>query len=98
MRIVKFMSQILSRFDFGRTDFTLAMLICLLAIWLIVLGCTIFSILSQPLSPRQRWIWIAAVAAVPVFGLAVYLPFSFCNQNGVGLFALFSRHPIRKKT
>lgn len=90
------MSQILSRFDFLGADFTLAVFVCLVLIWLLVLGCAISSVLSQPLSRKQRLKWIVAIVALPVLGLAVYIPFSFSNQSGAGLFALFSKHLVRK--
>lgn len=50
-------------------------------IWLLVLGCTISSILGLPLSRWQRVFWISVVVCVPGLGLLIYLPFSFRSES-----------------
>ena len=51
-------------------------------IWLVVLGCAISSIYSQPkLSPRARRLWVLAVLALPLIGLLAYIPFSLDNPK-----------------
>jgi uncharacterized membrane protein YhaH (DUF805 family) len=85
------MRDLLYRFDPSGADFSWMVWSCLGVIWLAVLACAISSICSQPLSAKARRAWIAIVMALPLIGLALYLPVSFRIQRPAGLFALFSK-------
>ena len=56
--------------------------ICLVAIWLVVVGTVVSSILSQPFSAKQRFFWIGMVVCVPIIGVLAYLPFSVTEERG----------------
>jgi hypothetical protein len=70
------MREALNRFSLDAVKFNSQMLLCLIAIWLVVIGTTISSIYSQPFSKKQRMFWILLVVCLPVVGLLIYLPFS----------------------
>lgn len=70
------MNEIFGRFSLNAAKFHGQVWLCLGAIWLIVLFCTIASIQAQPLSARQRKFWILVVCLAPVVGTLAYLPFS----------------------
>jgi hypothetical protein len=70
------MKESLNRFSLDAVKFNEQMFICLLAIWLVVVGTAISSIYSQPFSKKQRLFWILLVVCLPVLGLLIYLPFS----------------------
>ncbi len=80
------MTQILYKFTLQAAKFNAPVLICIGLVWLIVVGCAITSILSQPFTERQRTFWIAVVTFVPVVGLLAYLPFSFRKEDLPQLF------------
>ena len=56
-------------------------MICLIAIWIVVLLCSISSVLSQPFERNRRVFWIFAIILLPVVGLLAYLPFSFKRED-----------------
>jgi hypothetical protein len=89
--------EFLEKINFGDVQFTWAMGVCMAVIWMAVLACGVHSIATQPISPRQRWWWIVTITALPVLGLALYLPFSYRLQNQSGLFAFFSKQTARRK-
>lgn len=70
------MSEILNRFSLHAAKFHGQVWVCLATIWLIVLFCTISSILAQPISARQKKFWILTVCLAPVLGTLAYLPFA----------------------
>jgi hypothetical protein len=70
------MSESLNRFSLEAVKFNDQMLICLIAIWLVVVGTAISSIYSQPFSKKQRLFWVLMVICLPIVGTLVYLPFS----------------------
>ncbi|MGZ4961082.1 MAG: PLDc N-terminal domain-containing protein [Limisphaerales bacterium] len=70
------MRDSLNRFSLDAVKFNDQMFICLVAIWLVVIGTAISSIYSQPFSKKQRLFWILLVICLPVIGLLIYLPFS----------------------
>lgn len=70
------MRDALNKFSLDAVKFNGQMFICLVAIWLVVIGTAISSIYSQPFSPKQRLFWILLVICLPVIGLLIYLPFS----------------------
>jgi hypothetical protein len=70
------MRQALNRFSLDAVKFNNEMLLCLVAVWLVVVGTTISSIYSQPFSTKQRVFWILLVVCLPIIGLLIYLPFS----------------------
>lgn len=53
------------------------------SVWLVVVGCAVGSILSQPqrFSARQRLLWILVIIGIPVFGLLAYVPFSVKREG-----------------
>ncbi|MCX8089760.1 MAG: hypothetical protein N3I86_02335 [Verrucomicrobiae bacterium] len=70
------MSELLNRFSFDAAKFNAQTALCMLIIWLMVLGCAIWSIRSQSFTSRQRWFWILTVVCLPGIGVLFYLPFS----------------------
>ncbi|MGZ5545348.1 MAG: PLDc N-terminal domain-containing protein [Limisphaerales bacterium] len=70
------MRDSLNRFSLDAVKFNDQMFICLVAIWLVVVGTAISSIYSQPFSKKQRLFWVLLVICLPVIGLLIYLPFS----------------------
>jgi hypothetical protein len=70
------MKESLNRFSLDAVKFNEQMLLCLIAIWLVVVGTAISSIYSQPFSKKQRLFWILLVICLPILGLLIYLPFS----------------------
>jgi hypothetical protein len=70
------MSEFLNRFTFQMNKLTTQVWVAALVIWLAVLFSAVSSILNQPLSRKQRVIWLIIVIGVPIFGLLAYLPFS----------------------
>lgn len=84
----KSMSEIFSRFSLHAAKFHGQVWLCLGAIWLIVLFCTIASINGQPFSTRQRKLWTLIVCLVPVAGALAYLPFS-CRWEDFSQLFLF---------
>jgi hypothetical protein len=89
------MSEILNRFSLHAAKFGTQVWLCLAVIWLVVLGCTITSILAQSFSPRQQRFWMAVVIGIPLFGVLAYLPFSFRREQLAQLF--FIRQKDRPK-
>lgn len=70
------MRENLNKFSLDAVKFNDQMFICLVAIWLVVIGTAISSIYSQPFSKKQRLFWSLLVICLPVVGLLIYLPFS----------------------
>lgn len=77
------MSSLLARFSIDPSKMDARTELTILAIWLVVVACTVSSILArQPrFDNRQRWFWILLVVCVPVFGLLAYLPFSIRREG-----------------
>lgn len=75
------MSELLNRFSFQFSKLTVPVLAALGAIWMVILICTISSILTQPFSKTQRLFWIAIVVLVPFAGVLAYLPFSIKRED-----------------
>ncbi len=80
------MSDIFSRFNLHAAKFNGQVWLCLAAIWLVVLGCAITSIYTQPFSSRQRKLWLSTVVCIPLLGVLAYLPFSFRREHLAQLF------------
>lgn len=72
------MQELLGRFslDVELDKFGLITYAALLFVWVLVLGSTLWSIQQNRFPPRKRMIWMTTVVALPVVGLAIYLPFS----------------------
>jgi hypothetical protein len=70
------MRESLNRFSLDAVKFNDQMLICLIAIWLVIIGTAISSIYSQPFSKKQRFFWVLVITCLPIFGILIYLPFS----------------------
>ncbi len=71
------MKELFSRFSWDAIKFNEQVLVCMIVIWIAVVGCTISSINRQNYSPAQRRFWIAFVTLVPVLGVLCYLPVCF---------------------
>jgi hypothetical protein len=71
-----YMSELLSRFTYQDPKMTSQVWLLAFGIWLAVMGCTIYSIMMQPFTMRQRLVWVAIVLGLPIIGLLAYLPFS----------------------
>jgi hypothetical protein len=80
------MTELIYRFSVDAVKLNKQVLVCSLAVWMIVIGCTIMSIVGQPFSKKQRMFWVLMVVGVPLFGLLSYLPFSIRKENYPGLF------------
>ena len=63
-------------------------LFCVSVLWVVVVGCSAFSVFSQPFSKKQRAFWMFVILAFPLVGLLSYLPFSIKKENYPGLFNL----------
>jgi hypothetical protein len=70
------MRETLNRFSLDAVKFNDQMLVCLVAIWLVVVGTAVSSIYSQPFSKKQRLFWILLIICLPIVGVLIYLPFS----------------------
>ncbi|MBI3876895.1 MAG: PLDc N-terminal domain-containing protein [Verrucomicrobia bacterium] len=66
------MKEFLARFSFDTLKLNAQTYACAIVIYLVVIGCALHSINSQPFSRTQRMMWITIVVAVPVLGLAAY--------------------------
>jgi hypothetical protein len=80
------MLDIFNRFDLQAIKFNAQTVIAAIAIWLVIVGCAISSILAQPFAKRQRQFWIAVVVCLPLIGVLAYLPFSFRTEDLPNIF------------
>jgi hypothetical protein len=80
------MSELLYRFSLDAVKLNKQALICAIGIWVLVLGCAISSIVSQPFSKKQRTFWFLVICGVPFLGVLSYLPFSIRREHYPGLF------------
>ncbi len=91
------MSELLNRFHFQEASLTTQVWLAAALIWLAVVACTITSIIAQPFSARQRFVWVFIVAAVPLFGLLSYLPFSIRRDDLPTAFLMRGQSKSRDK-
>ncbi len=92
------MSEILNRFSLDAAKFNAQVVACLIVSWIALVASSIASINSQRLTERQRRFWIMLVAAVPLFGVLAYLPFSVRREDLPQVFLLkLQRDRWRKK-
>ena len=70
------MSEILYRFSFDGAKFSGYTLAGLIAIWAVVVACTIAEIFNQPFPFKRRLFWICVVVAIPLVGVLAYLPYA----------------------
>lgn len=91
------MSELFSRFHFQESSLTFQVWAAAALIWFAVMVCTISSILGQPFSPRQRFVWIVIVAAIPLLGLLAYLPFSIRRDELPTAFLMRGQSKTRDK-
>ena len=56
-------------------------LLLALAIWVVVTGCGLASILTQPMKKESKKFWALVVIFIPLLGLLAYLPFSLDNPK-----------------
>ena len=83
------LEKLVSKFSLDAVRFTRSIFVCMVVIWLMVVGCAVSSIWSQGFTRRQRVFWIILVVCVPVLGLLVYLPFSVRKEDNAALSFLF---------
>lgn len=55
--------------------------VCALIVWLVVLFCTIMSILSQPLSGKKKALWFLLILVLPLAGVAIYCGYCLARQD-----------------
>ncbi len=72
--------KVLNKFDFSDPKSGTEVTLFLLAVWLMVVGSVIWSIISQQRSMTWKLLWMAAVIFVPLVGAACYLPFSLKGE------------------
>lgn len=75
------MKDLLSRFSFDTLKLNGQTWACAIVLWMVVLGCTLSSINSQPFNRQQRIFWIVVVLCFPLVGLFCYLPFCVLNAT-----------------
>lgn len=80
------MSELLYKFSVDAVKLNKQVLILAITIWLVVLGCAVTSIITQPFSKKQRTFWMVVVFGIPFLGLLSYLPFSIRREHYPGLF------------
>ncbi len=66
------MREILSRFSLDAVKLNAQVYACAIVLYLVVIGCALHSIHSQPFNKKQRTFWTLMVLLFPVGGLAVY--------------------------
>ncbi len=54
--------------------------VCVAIIWVLVLSCALTSLWSRPFGRGKKTLWTVVVVAVPILGLAAYLPFSLGEE------------------
>lgn len=87
------MSELLSRFSVDAAKFNAQIGFFIALVWLVVIGCAISSIAGQqPFSKKQKVFWTVVVAALPVVGIILYLPFALRRENYPGLFNVKNKH------
>jgi hypothetical protein len=86
------MTDIFNRFSLDAIKWTDDVKAVVLILWLLVVLCGISSIISQPISRKNKVMWTLFILFVPLIGVLVYLPFSIRLENYPQLFAW------RKKT
>jgi hypothetical protein len=75
------MDKFLNKIDLQAIKWDWQILTALILAWLVVLVCSISSVLNQPFDKARRTFWIFIITAIPVFGLLAYLPFSFKAED-----------------
>jgi len=75
------MSELLSRLDLNAVKLNGQLIACLIALWMVVVGCGISSVLSLPLHRHQRTFWISILVGLPLIGMLAYLPFAFRRED-----------------
>lgn len=92
------MSELLSRFHYQESSLTYQVWAAAAIIWLAVVLCTVTSILSQPFTVRQRFVWVLIVTVIPLFGLLAYLPFSIRRDELPTAFLMRGQSKGRNKS
>ena len=75
------MRDFFSRFSLDAVKIDSQILVFIILVWLLVVGCGIHSINSQPFNNRQRWFWILLIVCLPCIGILCYLPFSLSKDR-----------------
>jgi uncharacterized membrane protein YhaH (DUF805 family) len=90
------MSEILNRFSLQSATWNSQVAVCVLILWLVIVGCAISSIRAMPFSAAQRRFWIVMVVGFPIIGLLAYVPFSFRREDLPNAFMMKAKHRNRK--
>ena len=80
------MRDFIDRFTLDAIKFDYQVLAGMVIIWMLVVVCSIHSLLNQRIKPSTRNLWIAVILGLPVIGVLFYLPFSFRLENYPDLF------------
>jgi hypothetical protein len=91
------MQEFLSRFSYQPAKLTWELWGIVAFIWLVVMGCAVSSIRTQPFSEARRNFWVVIVVAFPIFGLLAYLPFAVRREELPTAFVLRNDAKNRKK-
>jgi hypothetical protein len=73
--------KVLNKFDFSNPKSGKEVMLFMLAVWLMVVGSSIWSVLSQRRPMTWKLIWIMVIVFVPLLGVAAYLPFSLKDET-----------------
>ena len=90
------MSELLNRFSLSSAKWNTEIALCLLALWLAIVGCAISSVCAQPFTAAQRRFWILVVIFLPIVGVLAYLPFSFRREDLPNAFMMKSKDRHKK--
>ncbi len=88
----------MTRFSLQAAKWNGSIAAALLLVWLVVLGCIISSILSQPFDRKQRIFWIAMVVLLPALGVLAYLPFAFHKEDLPHMFQRKSKRSRQRQS
>lgn len=80
------MRDLLDRFTLDAIKFDYQVLAGMIVIWVLVLVCSIHSLMNQRMKASTRNLWIAVIVGLPIVGVLLYLPFSFRLENYPDLF------------
>ena len=77
------MSSLLSKFSFEPEKIQGKLWLVVMAVWVMLVLCTITSIYSRPshFTSRQKLFWLLLVILLPGLGVLAYLPFSYRSEG-----------------
>lgn len=92
------MSHILNHFSLQAAKWNGSIVAALVFVWVLVIGCVISSILTQPFDRKQRIFWIAIVIVLPMVGVLSYLPFAFRKEDLPHIFLRKKKHSRKDRS